>query len=99
MFAAFGGFSTAVLASFRGSRQDKAIRHLSLAVMGSLLLSVGTFARLAPNEFAYSAMDETLTAAAEAYLLWGDTTGFEHPDHETNRRMCREDLRPETHCP
>ncbi|MEU3640923.1 hypothetical protein AB0H23_32455 [Streptomyces albogriseolus] len=54
------------------------------------------FARLAPSEFDYSLMDETLTAAAEAYLLWGETTGFEHPDHEVNKKMSREDLRPET---
>ncbi|MCX4791916.1 hypothetical protein OG369_39345 [Streptomyces sp. NBC_01221] len=54
------------------------------------------FARLAPSEFDYSSMDETLTAAAEAYLLWGDTTGFEHPEHEVNKKMSREDLRPET---
>lgn len=54
------------------------------------------FARLAPSEFDYSAMDETLTAAAEVYLLWGDATGFEHPEHEVNRKMSREDLRPET---
>ncbi|MFI5775005.1 hypothetical protein ACIA74_42525 [Streptomyces sp. NPDC051658] len=54
------------------------------------------FARLAPSEFDYSLMDETLTDAAEAYLLWGDSTGFEHPEHEVNKKMCRGDLRPET---
>lgn len=54
------------------------------------------FALLAPSEFDYSLMEETLTAAAEAYLLWGDTTGFEHPEHEVNKKMSREDLRPET---
>ncbi|MFJ9521844.1 hypothetical protein ACIRPK_26770 [Kitasatospora sp. NPDC101801] len=54
------------------------------------------FAVLAPSEFDYSLMEETLTAAAEAYLLWGDTTGFEHPEHEVNQKMTREDLRPET---
>ncbi|MEU9057082.1 hypothetical protein AB0D37_43075 [Streptomyces sp. NPDC048384] len=54
------------------------------------------FARLAPSEFDYSLMDETLTDAAEAYLLWGETTGFEHSEHEVNKKMSREDLRPET---
>ncbi|WP_457470047.1 hypothetical protein [Streptomyces sp. TE4109] len=53
------------------------------------------FARLAPSEFDYSLMDETLTAAAEAYLLWGESTGFEHPEHEVNQKVSREDLRPE----
>lgn len=53
------------------------------------------FARLAPSEFDYSLMDESLTAAAEAYLLWGETTGFEHPEHEVNKKMSGEDLRPE----
>ncbi|MET8816143.1 hypothetical protein ABZW47_29600 [Streptomyces sp. NPDC004549] len=54
------------------------------------------FARLAPSEFDFSPMDETLTAAAEAYLLWGETTGYEHPEHEVNKKVSREDLRPET---
>ncbi|MER6076098.1 hypothetical protein ABT187_46660 [Streptomyces sp. NPDC001817] len=54
------------------------------------------FALLAPSEFDYSLMEETLTDAAEAYLLWGEATGFEHPEHEVNKKMSREDLRPET---
>lgn len=54
------------------------------------------YALLAPSEFDYSVMDETLTAAAEAYLLWGDTTGYEHPEHPVNQEMSQEDLRPET---
>ncbi|HEY7049217.1 MAG TPA: FUSC family protein [Jatrophihabitantaceae bacterium] len=41
-FAAFGGFATLVLASFGGTRRDKLIAHLGLAVAGSLLLIIGT---------------------------------------------------------
>ncbi|MCX4682240.1 hypothetical protein OG413_44470 [Streptomyces sp. NBC_01433] len=58
-------------------------------------IPLSAFARLAPSEFDYSIMDETLTAAAEAYLLWGDETGYEHPAHEVNQKMSGEDLRPE----
>jgi uncharacterized membrane protein YccC len=41
-FAAFGGFATLVLASFGGTRRDKAIAHLGLAVVGSAVLTIGT---------------------------------------------------------
>jgi uncharacterized membrane protein YccC len=41
-FAAFGGFATLVLANFGGTRRDKAIAHLVLAVSGSVLLAIGT---------------------------------------------------------
>jgi uncharacterized membrane protein YccC len=41
-FAAFGGFATLVLASFGGTRRDKAIAHLGLAVVGSVVLTIGT---------------------------------------------------------
>ncbi len=41
-FAAFGGFATLVLAAFAGTRRDKALAHLGLAVAGSALLVVGT---------------------------------------------------------
>ncbi|MER5988672.1 hypothetical protein [Streptomyces sp. NPDC001787] len=58
-------------------------------------IPLSAFARLAPSEFDYSIMDETLTAAAEAYLPWGDETGYEHPDHEVNQKMSGEVLRPE----
>ena len=34
-FAAFGSFATLVLASFGGSRRDKASAHLQLALVGS----------------------------------------------------------------
>ena len=42
IFAAFGGFATLVLAGFGGSRRDKALAHLGLAVAGSVLLIIGT---------------------------------------------------------
>jgi hypothetical protein len=41
-FAAFGGFATLVLAGFGGSRRDRLIAHLGLAVAGSVLLVIGT---------------------------------------------------------
>ncbi len=41
-FAAFGGFATLVLASFGGGRRDKLRAHLSLGVVGSVLLVIGT---------------------------------------------------------
>jgi uncharacterized membrane protein YccC len=41
-FAAFGSFATLVLASFGGTRRDKAIAHLGLAVVGSMALIIGT---------------------------------------------------------
>ncbi|HWX95559.1 MAG TPA: FUSC family protein [Solirubrobacteraceae bacterium] len=41
-FAAFGGFATLVLASFSGTRRDKLIAHMALAVAGSVLLTIGT---------------------------------------------------------
>src|SRR5208282_3235722 len=41
-FAAFGGFATLVLASFGGTRRDKAMAHLGLALVGSAVLIIGT---------------------------------------------------------
>ncbi len=41
-FAAFGGFATLVLASFGGSRRDRFLAHMALAVSGSVLLTIGT---------------------------------------------------------
>ncbi len=41
-FAAFGGFATLVLASFAGTRRDKLLAHLVLALAGSVLLTIGT---------------------------------------------------------
>ncbi len=42
LFAAFGGFATLVLAEFGGSRVDKLTAHTVLAVVGSVLLTIGT---------------------------------------------------------
>jgi uncharacterized membrane protein YccC len=41
-FAAFGGFATLVLASFAGTRREKLLAHMALAVVGSVLLTIGT---------------------------------------------------------
>ncbi len=41
-FCAFGGFATLVLASFGGSRRDKLVAHILLALAGSVLLTIGT---------------------------------------------------------
>jgi uncharacterized membrane protein YccC len=41
-FAAFGGFATLVLANFAGTRRDKTIAHVTLAVIGSALVAIGT---------------------------------------------------------
>jgi len=42
LFAAFGGFANLVVASFGGSRRDKAIAHLGLALTGSIGIIIGT---------------------------------------------------------
>jgi uncharacterized membrane protein YccC len=42
LFAAFGGFASLVMASFGGTRKDKLIAHLGLAVTGSVALIIGT---------------------------------------------------------
>jgi uncharacterized membrane protein YccC len=42
LFAAFGGFATLVLANFGGTRKDKFVAHLGLAVVGSVVLTIGT---------------------------------------------------------
>ena len=42
-FAAFGGFATLVLANFAGTRKDKLVAHLGLAIAGSVLLTIGTW--------------------------------------------------------
>lgn len=41
-FAAFGGFATLVLASFAGTRREKLRAHVALAIVGSVLLIIGT---------------------------------------------------------
>src|SRR5580692_11422997 len=42
LFAAFGGFASLIMASFGGSRRDKLVAHLGLAVTGSIALIIGT---------------------------------------------------------
>jgi uncharacterized membrane protein YccC len=42
LFAAFGGFASLIVASFGGSRRDKLVAHLGLAVTGSVALIIGT---------------------------------------------------------
>jgi uncharacterized membrane protein YccC len=42
LFAAFGGFAHLTVASFGGSRRDKLVAHLGLAVTGSTALIIGT---------------------------------------------------------
>src|ERR1700749_347109 len=44
VFAAFGGFSVLVLTSFGGTRRDKALAHLGLALAGTVLVVLGTLA-------------------------------------------------------
>jgi uncharacterized membrane protein YccC len=41
-FVAFGGFATLVLSNFGGTRRDKLVAHLGLALAGSALLTIGT---------------------------------------------------------
>jgi hypothetical protein len=41
-FAAFGGFATLVLVTFAGTRRDKLVAHVLLAIVGSVLLTIGT---------------------------------------------------------
>ena len=41
-FAAFGSFATLVLATFGGTRRDKLIAHTGLAVVGTVLIAIGT---------------------------------------------------------
>ncbi len=43
-FAAFGGFATLVMVGFGGSRRDKLVAHLVMALAGSVLLVIGTAA-------------------------------------------------------
>ena len=44
VFAVFGGFGTLVLTSFGGTRRDKALAHLGLALAGSVAVILGTLA-------------------------------------------------------
>jgi uncharacterized membrane protein YccC len=42
IFAVFGAFGALVMSSFGGSRRDKALSHLGLAIAGSVTLIIGT---------------------------------------------------------
>jgi uncharacterized membrane protein YccC len=44
LFAAFGSFATLVMTGFGGTRKDKLLAHLGLAVAGSVGLIIGTLA-------------------------------------------------------
>ena len=44
LFAVFGGFATLIVTTFAGTRRDKAIAHLGLALAGTVVISVGTLA-------------------------------------------------------
>jgi uncharacterized membrane protein YccC len=59
LFAAFGGFANLVMASFGGSRRDKLVAHLGLAVTGSIGLIIGT----AVNQIAWLAVLVTIPVA------------------------------------
>jgi Fusaric acid resistance protein-like len=63
LFASFGGIGALVMTSFGGSRQDKAVAHLSLAVVGSVTLIIGTVA----NSPAWLAVVVTIPVAFAVY--------------------------------
>jgi uncharacterized membrane protein YccC len=44
LFATFGGFATLLIAGFGGTRKDKLTAHAGLAVVGSVVLVIGTLA-------------------------------------------------------
>ena len=44
LFAVFGSFATIVVTTFGGSRRDKAVAHLGLALAGSAAIAIGTLA-------------------------------------------------------
>jgi len=44
LFAVFGSFATIVVTTFGGSRRDKGIAHLGLALAGSAAITIGTLA-------------------------------------------------------
>jgi len=64
LFAVFGGFATIVVTTFGGSRRDKAVAHLGLAVAGSAAITVGTLA----SGSAWLAVVVTLPVAFAIYL-------------------------------
>ena len=42
LFATFGGFAAVIMSNFGGTRRDKLIAHLALAVAGTALIPIGT---------------------------------------------------------
>jgi len=44
LFAVFGSFATLTVTTFGGSRRDKAVAHLGLALAGSVAITIGTLA-------------------------------------------------------
>lgn len=63
-FAAFGGFASLVLASFGGSRRDRAVAHLMLTAAGCVLIAIGTL------------VSSSVVAAAVATALVAFTSYF-----------------------
>ena len=61
-FAAFGGFATLVMTSFGGTRRDKAVAHLGLALAGTALVVIGTLV-------SSSALLATLVTLPVAFLV------------------------------
>src|SRR5260370_16086202 len=64
LFAAFGGFANLIFASFGGSKRDKVIAHLMLAVIGSLGLIIGS----AVNRITRLALLVTLPVAVRIFF-------------------------------
>jgi hypothetical protein len=64
LFAVFGGFATIVVTTFGGSRRDKAVAHLGLALAGSAAITVGTLA----SGSAWLAIVVTLPVAFAIYF-------------------------------
>ena len=64
LFAVFGGFATLVVTSFGGSRRDKAVAHLALALAGSAAITIGTLA----SGSAWLAVVVTLPVAFAIYF-------------------------------
>ena len=62
IFAAFGGFATLVMTSFGGTRRDKAVAHLGLALAGTALVVIGTLV-------SSSALLATLVTLPVAFLV------------------------------
>jgi uncharacterized membrane protein YccC len=64
LFAVFGGFATIVVTTFGGSRRDKSVAHLGLALAGSAAITIGTLA----SGSAWLAVIVTLPVAFAIYF-------------------------------